>query len=172
MPPLKKNEKIMLAGIGVMIIVFIVMDPYYFIYKDPPVPEAATPVGAEKPGVRHTKPAATPPQKGTKPAKGGKGEPVAEPMVDNRPKREPIQFNQWGRDPFIQTKRSYDDQQAISGLKLGGISTKGADSYVLINKQILRVGDGIEGLIVSRIESDRVHLSKGGQTYILTGGQR
>ncbi len=33
---LKKNEKLMLAGIGVMIVVFIVMDPYYFIYKDPP----------------------------------------------------------------------------------------------------------------------------------------
>lgn len=170
MPALKKNEKIMLAGIGVMVVVFIVMDPYYFIYKDPPDPTADT-KGAGKKGAAPAKEVRHAPKPKTQPAKGAKEEAV-ESSEDKRPKREPIQFENWGRDPFVQARRSFDDAQAISGLRLGGISTKGADSYALINKQILRIGDSIEGLIVTRIESDRVLLSKGGQTYVLMGGNR
>ncbi len=172
MPALKKTEKLMLAGIGVMVVVFIAMDPYYFIYRDPPEIATAVPVAGAKPGAPTAQTAKQPAAKPTKPGKGSKEEVDATEIVDNRPKREPVVFNNWGRDPFVQEKRSYDDVQVISGLTLNGISRKGEDSYALINKQIVRVGDAIEGLTVSRIEPDRVLLSKGGQTYVLMGGGR
>ncbi len=176
MPPLKKNEKLMLAGIGVMVVVFVAMDPYYFIYRDPPETTSEEPAkgaktGGEKAKVDNAK-AEKAPAKQAKSNHGSKHEQAAEPAPDNRPKREPVVFNSWGRDPFVQTKQTIDDAQAVSGLKLSGISVKGDDSYALINKQIVRTGDAIEGMIVSRIEADRVMLSKGGQTYTLMGGRR
>lgn len=99
MPPLKKNEKIMLAGIGVMIVVFIVMDPYYFIYRDPPEATPSAPTTGNKP-----KPAAG---GGAKPVQSAKPTEPAAPVVDDRPKREPVVFNNWGRDPFVQAKRNF-----------------------------------------------------------------
>jgi len=171
-PPLKKNEKLMLAVIGVMIIVFIVMDPYYFIYRKPPedTPPAAvagkTPNGAATvaptAAVAPTQAASTP----VASAVGGAGA-GGTPRI----KREPMPFANWGRDPFLQIHRGAEDVTALSTLKLGGISVRGTDRYALINSQITHIGDAVGGLTVARIEKDFVLLTRGGQTYTLTWGQ-
>lgn len=178
MPPLKKNEKLMLAGIGVMIIVFIAMDPYYFIYRKPPVEEpAAPPAGA--------KPTGLPPPAAQSPAVANAAATVANVAgkvtgqlaavitgaEQSKPKRERIPFTNWVRDPFAQSMRSLDDQLSVSTLKLGGISVRGGVKYALINSQVMREGDMIGGLTLSKIEKDRVLLSKGSISYTLTWGQ-
>jgi len=170
MPPLKKSEKLMLAGIGVMIIVFIVMDPYYFIYRTPPVEEEVPVKGAVGAGAPALTPSATP--AGNQRAASGAPAAAAVAPPDNRPKREPIQFSQWGRDPFLQVRRGAEETSAFSRLSLGGISVTGKDRYALINSQIMHTGDVIEGMTVARIEKEFVLLTHGGRTYTLTWGQR
>jgi len=173
MPPLKKSEKIMLAGIGVMIVVFIVMDPYYFIYRKPPVVESAPATGAAGASAKSATQAATP----ATPAPAGNQRGAVSavvapaPPVDKRPKREPIQFSQWGRDPFLQLRRGVEETSSINSLKLGGISVTGKDRYALINSQIMHTGDVIQGMTIARIEKEFVLLTHGGRTYTLTWGQ-
>jgi len=171
MPPLKKNEKIMLAAISILIVIGVIMDPYYIIWKDPPVPEETTPVPGAKPGAP-AQPAAKPAAKPAPAKPGAAPQAGAAAVADSRPKSDPIPFVNWGRDPFIQVKRQADEATAISALSLSGISVKGKDRYALINSQIIHTGDMIGGFTVAKIEKDFVLLTRGGQTYTLTWGSR
>ncbi|MBM3328401.1 MAG: hypothetical protein FJY67_02875 [Calditrichaeota bacterium] len=163
---IKKNEKIMIALIGAAAAYFLIDDPYRFIWKKPdPPPEAAADTAKappQAPGV---------PLGGAGPSAPAGSEP-ATPVVEapKRPRRDPVVFANWGRDPFVQVQRHIDDAEMVAGMKLGGISVKGRDRYALINSRIVRVGDEIEGMIVERIDSDRVWLSKSGRSYTLTWG--
>ncbi len=185
MAKLKKNEQIMLGVIGIMIVVFIIMDPYYFIYRHPPVEKPDSLAVGAKPGAKPVAgkpPAGAPPASvpgvpaGAMPAVGAAAStqtaqkrPVPPPIV--RIRREPIHFATWGRDPFAQTHRQFDEAAAITNFSLGGISVRGEDRYALVNSQIVRVGDNIGGMQISRIEKDYVILNRGKQTYTLTWGQ-
>jgi len=161
MPPLKKSEKMMLVGIGIMVIVFIIMDPYYFIYRTPPVEEVAAPPGK----------AAAPAAQAVVPPKGGaKGAVAGGNLAEAAPKRPRTEFAEWSRDPFMQVRRSADETSSINSLKLEGISVRGKDRYALINSQIMHPGNIIEGMTVVRIEKDFVLLTHGGRTYTLTWG--
>ena len=74
---------------------------------------------------------------------------------------------QWGRDPFQRT-RTAEFGYRTSSLELKGISigAKG-EGYALINQEIVKVGDTVEGCEVISIERNRVLLQKGGQSFYL-----
>jgi type II secretory pathway component PulC len=73
----------------------------------------------------------------------------------------------WGRDPFVRTK-ALEAGYRTSSLELKGISI-GTDKrgFALINQDIVRVGDKIEGCEVLSIEKNRVLLQKNGQSFYL-----
>jgi len=73
----------------------------------------------------------------------------------------------WGRDPFLRVK-TVEAGSRTSSLELKGISI-GSDKkgFALINQEIVRVGDKIEGCEVLNIEKSRVLLQKGGQSFYL-----
>jgi hypothetical protein len=73
----------------------------------------------------------------------------------------------WGRDPFVRVK-TLEAGSRTSSLELKGISI-GQDKkgFALINQEIVRVGDKIEGCEVLSIEKNRVLLQKGGQNFYL-----
>jgi hypothetical protein len=178
---LKKSEKLMMAGVGVAVVVFVIMDPYYIIYKtapEDPALIAAREAKAKKAAAAGTteagkaKPDAKAPVKGKASGKGKKAEEEPPPPEPEKPKRDPIKFANWGRDPFIQMRRNLDDEQALSNLKLSGLSIRGSDRYAIINSQILRVGDTVEGMTITKIEQDKVTLHRNGDTYSLRWGSR
>ena len=155
MPPLKKNEKIMLILIGAAVIFFVVMDPYYIVWRTPPGAEAPPPlVQTVKTGVLGVMPAAS--------AKGGPVRPVTELA------REKIPLEGWGRDPFMRTRGVSDRVNRLDELRLGVISVRGDERYALINSRVVRVGDEIAGFRIARIEKDRVILTLDGQDYLIT----
>ena len=69
----------------------------------------------------------------------------------------------WGRDPFTRSALGQ-----ISGLALSGILWDPSQPIAIINGQMLRVGEEIDGFRVVQIEQDHVGLSDGGQTFSLT----
>lgn len=73
----------------------------------------------------------------------------------------------WGRDPFVRVK-TLEAGSRTSSLELKGISI-GQDKkgFALINQDIVRVGDKIEGCEVLAIEKNRVLLQKNGQNFYL-----
>ena len=87
----------------------------------------------------------------------------------------------WGEDPFVKNFRvdisdtsQYVDEQDIVQLDkyvLSAISRRGEEendnAVVIINKDILKTGDEIDGLIVEKILSNSVILTKSGRKYIL-----
>ncbi|MDD5594893.1 MAG: type II secretion system protein N [Candidatus Omnitrophica bacterium] len=59
---------------------------------------------------------------------------------------------------------------AMPSLVLNGIFFTGNDGYCLINNQILKVGDEIEGVVVEKIKEQEVELSNKGTTIKLSLG--
>ena len=159
----------MLGLIGVSIVVFVWMDPYYFMWRKeaPPAPPSK-PGAAAKPGAPAA--AAAPAQSGAAATPAQPAAPVIPPTQARRNTRPPVEFTDWARDPFIQARRFVDDQSQASGFKLEGVSVRGKDRYALINTQILRVGDTIGAMSVIKIEKDRVTLSRNGRDFVLTMG--
>ncbi|MCF7810826.1 hypothetical protein K9N50_07540 [bacterium] len=156
----KKREKIMLGLIGVGVIVFLILDPYYFIWKKPPVPEETTkaPVATQK--IADIKTVTKKKSTETK-EKVSKGRLKIE--------HEKIDLEGWHRDPFVQGRPDIEDEELIASMKLGIISVTGNDRMALINSQAVRPGDDIKGMKVDRIESNYVVLStEQGRDYILT----
>ncbi len=155
----KKREKIMLGLIGVGVAVFLILDPYYFIWKDPPVPEETTaPIVVQKiSDIEQTKV-----KKGAQSTgQISKGRIMKE--------YEKIDLEGWRRDPFVQGRPDIEDEELIASMKLGIISVRGNDRMALINSQAVRPGDDISGMKVDRIEANYVVLSSvHGLEYILT----
>jgi hypothetical protein len=156
----KKREKIMLGLIGVGVIVFLIIDPYYFIWKDPPVSEQTIVAPVVTQQIGDIKPAAK--KKTTEtPEKVSKGRIKIE--------REKIDLEGWQRDPFVQGRPDIEDEELVATMKLGIISVRGNDRMASINSQTVRPGDDIKGMKVDRIESNYVVLSTTqGRDYILT----
>lgn len=72
----------------------------------------------------------------------------------------------WGRDPFWSAS---DSTGKLNEFELKGISfAQNKKGYAFINDQIVSAGDSLGGYEVSRIEKDRVMLTRGAQTFILT----
>ncbi len=148
MPPaMTKRDKVLLGLTGIAVIFFIIVDPYYFIWKSPPEPE--TPGGANPDSI--------------KVAVAGKSTVAA----IAQPARKRVQLEEWGRDPFVQEQQHLDFVKTASDLKLTGISLRGRDRYALINSKIVKVGDEIGNMIVAAIKEDRVILKKNGRDFII-----
>ncbi|MBD3223583.1 MAG: hypothetical protein GF313_02570 [Caldithrix sp.] len=85
-----------------------------------------------------------------------------------------LDVQNWGRDPFVQpkvvqkkvAKKKYTPK--ATRLVLRAISYQGVNSVALINDQILKVGDRIDGYTIKRIEPKRVILIKGGREKTIT----
>lgn len=72
----------------------------------------------------------------------------------------------WGRDPFWSVS---DSTGKLNELELKGISfSNNKKGYAFINDQIVSAGDTLAGYAVTRIEKDRVMLTRGAQTFFLT----
>jgi hypothetical protein len=72
----------------------------------------------------------------------------------------------WGRDPFARGAAAGQ----LGGLSLSGILWDATSPIAIINGQMLRVGEEIEGFRVVEIVHDRVSLSDGAQTLQLLIG--
>ena len=67
-------------------------------------------------------------------------------------------YKDWGRDPFMVTQMPVSSSSALA---LDGIVYDEKDSYVLINNQLLHIGDEVNGNRVIDIQQDRVILNDG-----------
>lgn len=67
-------------------------------------------------------------------------------------------YKDWGRDPFVITQTPASHSSALA---LGGIVYDEKDNYVLINDQVLHIGDQVNGNKVVDIKQDRVILNDG-----------
>lgn len=80
----------------------------------------------------------------------------------------------WGRDPFASTEQpkviNVKDKPVIKTrpLQLSAISYMGNNSVALINESIVKVGDKINGYVISAIEQKRVILTKDSERVVLT----
>ena len=73
----------------------------------------------------------------------------------------------WGRDPF--TGGSAGEE--VGGFALSGILWDPSQPIAIINGQMLRVGDEVEGYRVTAITQDTVSISDGGQALKLAISQ-
>ena len=64
--------------------------------------------------------------------------------------------------------QSQEQPAVMPSLVLNGIFFTGNDGYCLINNQILKVGDEIEGVVVEKISEQEVELSNRGTTIKLS----
>ena len=105
MPPLKKNEKIMIIVILAAVAAFVILDPYHIIR---PAPD---------------KKAASSKRKQAKKTDETKSE-----VDDGAYTAERIELEGWKRDPFVQTRPDLDQDAMISTLKLTAISVRGIEN--------------------------------------------
>ena len=79
----------------------------------------------------------------------------------------------WGRDPFFceemrpPPKKKIIRRKPEVKLNLNAITFSGENSIVIINNQILKEGQHIEGYLVEKIYLDKVRLSRPGKTIML-----
>lgn len=74
----------------------------------------------------------------------------------------------WKRDPFIPREKFKKRGANIGrGLKLSGILWDETSPAVIINDEIVGIGDEIDGKKIIRIDRDRVVLEVEGEEYIL-----
>ena len=71
---------------------------------------------------------------------------------------------EWGRDPFMVTQTPVSSSSALA---LDGIVYDEKDSYVLINNQLLHIGDEVNGNRVVDIQQDTVILNDGNKNIEL-----
>ncbi|MBI2870581.1 MAG: hypothetical protein HYY14_02595 [Candidatus Omnitrophica bacterium] len=80
----------------------------------------------------------------------------------------------WGRDPFLSVKEHGAPREAPAGplnLELFGIVSdpeRPGESYAIINDEVVRVNESIEGARVVEIKRGSVAVQRGGQVFTLT----
>lgn len=73
---------------------------------------------------------------------------------------------EWGRDPF--SRAAGQEMFTSATLELNGISfARNKKSYVMINGEILTVGDTVFDYTVAEIEKDRVLIKRGDESFYL-----
>lgn len=68
----------------------------------------------------------------------------------------------WGRDPFLR-----GGTEGASGLVLSGILWDAQAPVAILNGQMLRVGEELEGFRITRIAADAVTVTDGAETFQL-----
>ena len=88
---------------------------------------------------------------------------VAAPSTQRGAQRERAMQLAWARDPFVRG----GSLGHMSGLSLTGIMWDSAQPIAIINGQMMRVGDGLEGYRIEAITQDRVSVTDGTETFQL-----
>lgn len=73
------------------------------------------------------------------------------------------QFRDWGRDPFFVK----GEEKALPSLRLEGIIMDPVSPFAMINGEIRKVGDTMDGATVVEIREDRVILKLGKKEFTL-----
>lgn len=74
----------------------------------------------------------------------------------------------WGDDPFV---RDFSYLAEIKSLIVSAITISEKEAYAIINNQIVRVGDVIDGKKVVAIEKDRVIVERVGKRFTIFLGE-
>lgn len=86
---------------------------------------------------------------------------VAGPVARVAPR---TQYDSWGRDPFY----AKGEEAALPAFNLEGIIMDPVSPYVIIDGEIKKEGDEIQGAKIVKIESDRVILKIGKREITVT----
>jgi hypothetical protein len=161
----KLREPKVLIGIGVAILAFAVL-AYVLYGPKPRKSRQATPPASRPPAATTTK---AQPNQATNflwpdtPIDLDKVQ-ASLPQWLDAPQRDPFQLLK----PVVSTKPTYSP---VSQLKLNAIWRQSGGSAAVINGRLVEQGDTIEGLLLERIEADRVWLKGSEKTEALIFGQ-
>lgn len=87
--------------------------------------------------------------------------------------------NSWGRDPFFYPARQKQveinagaasnvvENLAGSQFRLTGISRRGNDAFVIINNEVLKIGDVLEGARLLEIHSNSVVMENNSEKFVV-----
>lgn len=84
--------------------------------------------------------------------------PLSGSLEQRRGLKKRSNYKNWGRNPFIITKTPVSDSSRLS---IGGIVYDEKDICALVNDQVVRAGDEVNGNRVVDIKPDRVILNDG-----------
>ncbi|GBD94592.1 hypothetical protein BMS3Abin05_02203 [bacterium BMS3Abin05] len=153
---LQKREKILLGVMGAAVGLFLLNQ---FVFSKKPSPAVAKPAALVK-----------------KAAVVKRINPLVHPVsaVKSGPKKFLKRFKGWKRDPFVGafTAEILDSlgYQKEQPYLLKAISWKNGQAYVLINDDIVKVGENVNGLKVLRIDGNRVICEKNLRKFSLILG--
>ena len=73
----------------------------------------------------------------------------------------------WGRDPFSLGASNVQRQGNMEDIALNGIMADKESPYAIINNDVVKLGDKVNGMIVIEINEKNVVLENNGQKHIL-----
>jgi len=74
---------------------------------------------------------------------------------------------EWGRDPFLLGASDVQKPGGMEDLALNGIMADKENPYAIINNDVVKLGDKVNGMIVIEINEKNVVLEDNGQKHIL-----
>ena len=84
-----------------------------------------------------------------------------EPMPARKKNKKRTSYKDWGKNPFSASKAAIPPSVGSRGTRLGGIIYDANDVCALINDELARKGDFVDGKKVVEIYRDRVILNDG-----------
>ncbi len=150
---LQKREKILLGVMGIAVGVFVLNQ---FVFSKKSTSPAKRPLLVKPNRTQQV----------------AKGEMKSGQLL---PRLHGVQFVNWRRDPFIGafTEDLLDSlgfHQKVQPYVLKAISWKNNEAYVLINDNILKVGDTVDGLTLVAVDGNRVICEKNRRKFSLILG--
>lgn len=88
-------------------------------------------------------------------------------LAEYAPSELPKRDLKWGRDPFGLGKFMVKGEEGLVRLALNGIVWDGENPYAIINDEIVKKGDTIDGNIVVEIREESVILDDGLEQFTL-----
>lgn len=151
---MKKSEKILL-GVLSIVITFFVLDTFILGSDKKRDPKNSGSTGLDISG------------ESTDPSQRKAGR-------VNQASFNPDLFTKWKRDPFLGafTAELIDSLQGNIPYVLKAIAWRGKEAHVLINDDIYQLGVPKNGFLVSQVLDSTVVLSRDGERYILTLGEK
>ena len=80
--------------------------------------------------------------------------------------RQTTNDEKWGRDPFLLDASSVREQ-GMEELELNGIVSDKQSPYAIINNDVVKLGDQVNGMIVIEINEKNVVLDENGQKHTM-----
>lgn len=159
MQKLKKSEKRLLIMIGILVIVFLIMDPYNFFGAPEP------PKSAPEQASATTTPEAQPTPTTAKPTARATGMQRADSLSNALAILSGKTM--WEHDPFFAEIIADAENPNTSQFHLSAVSIVKNDKRVILNGNILGVGDDLDGWRIVEIRPDGATISRQGNTQRL-----